>query len=150
MKIRSINDLSFGSFLTAVGGIGLWLTTELPMGSMGRMGSGFMPTVLCWIMLGIGGLLMLRSLRLDDPPPERMSWRPLLLIMASIAVFAFATPLVGLPIGIILLVLVSAGADAQTLWLQALMLATVLAAFCSTVFVKLLGIPLPLFPGIAL
>lgn len=150
MKIRSINDFAFGSFLAVAGGIGHWLTRDLPIGSMGGMGSGFMPRALCWMIIGIGALLMLRSLRLDEPRPQPISWRPLTLILLSIGLFAFATPILGLPIGAILLVLVAAAADPSTQWIQTMILAGLLALFCSIVFVRLLEIPMPLLPGFAI
>ncbi len=147
MRVRSVNDVLIGCFLILLGAWGLWLMRGAPMGTLGRMSTGFLPTVLGWLMIGNGIAVIVRAFLVAEPGPSRVHWRPLAAIMAALAVFAAATPVLGLAAGTILLVLVATAAERDARWLTAIVLAVTLAVFCSIVFVRLLGIPLPILPG---
>ncbi|MBN8534419.1 MAG: hypothetical protein J0L51_10025 [Rhizobiales bacterium] len=79
--IRSPKDLYAGLIYLGFGAAGLWFGAAYPMGSAGRMGSGYFPKVLSALMLVFGVIAILRSLRVDGAPMLAIRWKPLALIL---------------------------------------------------------------------
>ena len=47
-------DVLAGLLFIAVAVIGLWASRDYPIGTATRMGTGYVPRLLCWILLGLG------------------------------------------------------------------------------------------------
>ena len=146
MRIRSPNDLFVGAFLIAVAVIALWLTSNLRLGAATRMGPGYMPVALCWILLMLGAAIGVRGFVTQGEPTERWAPRPLLFICAGIACFALTIERFGLVVAVVAAVLVGSLADPLSRRLETGLLAAGLAAFCSAIFVKALGLPMQIWP----
>ncbi len=146
VRLRSANDVCAGVFLIVVALIGEWAAAELRVGTAVRMGPGYFPQLLGWVLLGFGVLLVLRGLLVEGPPAERWALRPLVLIPASIAAFGYALERFGLVAAVLALVVVAriGGRDGRPL--ETALLGIGLAAFCVVVFVKLLGMAPPVWP----
>lgn len=125
-----------------------WSAFAYPLGTPSRMGPGFFPFWL-GILLALTGLFIL--LRLLKPGERisiaRASLRPLGWIFAAIALFILTLDSLGLVIAVLLLVLVSGQARRGTSLKQSLVLGGVAALFSSLVFVKGLGLIMPLWPS---
>lgn len=79
-----------GLLFAAIGLSALLMSRSYPAGSALSMGPGYFPTIVSSLMLGLGVLLFLRGLRAPaDDAPIAVAWRPLALITAAIAGFAF-------------------------------------------------------------
>jgi len=117
----------------------------LRFGTAMRMGPGYMPVLLAWIVCGFGVALCGRALVLAAPPPGAFAWRPTLCVGGAIAAFS-AIERIGMVGAIVALVLLACAADRETRWREAAPLAGVLAAFSALLFAKALGLPLPLWP----
>lgn len=74
-------------------------------------------------------------------------WRPLVAILASIALFAALFSTLGLVAACIGCVLVAGTATAPVRWAQLFLLGPVLAGFSALLFVKGLGLPFRLWPS---
>jgi hypothetical protein len=74
------------------------------------------------------------------------AWRPLVMILASIALFAVLFSTLGLIAACIGTVLVAGAATAPVRWRQLLLCGAVVAAFSALLFVKGLGLPFRLWP----
>ena len=78
-------DVLTGVLFIAFAALGLWLSRNYPMGTTLRMGTGYVPRLLCWVLLGLGGLITLQGLlaRVDDNE-ARVSvagaWRPFVFV----------------------------------------------------------------------
>jgi hypothetical protein len=145
MRLRSVNDVLAGGFLILVALVGEWAAAELRVGTAVRMGPGYFPQALGWILLGFGVLLTLRGLLVEEPA-EPWALRPLLLIPASVAAFGYALERFGLVAAVLALVVVAriGGRDGRPL--ETVLLGAGLAAFCVVVFVRLLGMAPPVWP----
>lgn len=146
MRIKSQTDFWCGILFVLVGVAFVVLAHEYPMGSSERMGPGYFPTIL-------GGLLALMGLSLGIPALARpgpelpgIRWRPLILVLAAIAVFGLLVRDFGLAIAVAAVVIVGGLADPTLPWRQALALALFLAVFSLVIFIVLLGLPLPMWP----
>ncbi len=114
--MRQVNqrDLIAGALLTGFGVfIALYSAEHYPVGDARRMGSGYFPLLQGWILAGLGGLIMLSSLRrsrlLRMPAP--IHWRSLLAILAAVLVFSLLVNKLGLIPAAIALALVAAFAE---------------------------------------
>lgn len=146
MRLRNATDFCVGAMLIATAAVAYWLAADLRTGTAVRMGPGYFPQTLCWIVLGFGVALAVRGLAVEGPPAERWALRPLLLAPAAVALFGFALERLGLVAAVLAIVVVSrlGGQDGRPL--ETALLAAGMAAFCVVVFVKLLGMTLPVWP----
>jgi hypothetical protein len=141
---RNSSDFWAGIIYIAFGLTALLAARDYGIGSALRMGPGYFPTMLAWLLTGIGVVSAIRGLRGRGEPVTKLSWRGVLFIAGPIVLFAFILRGAGLLIALPLLIITSAHASAHFNWLRTLLLAAGLTAFCSLVFIKGLGIPMPL------
>ena len=143
-------DVLSGLLFIALAAIGLWISRDYPVGTALRMGTGYVPRLLCWILLGLGVLVMLQGLRdrsrggqLDETPPV---WRSIVFITASLLVFAFAIQPLGVVIAIALLTLVGSFAGREGRPLEIASTTVMLIAITLVIFVWGVGLPIPVWP----
>ncbi|MGB8290307.1 tripartite tricarboxylate transporter TctB family protein [Rhizobium ruizarguesonis] len=145
MRITNPKDFWAGTLYVVFGVGAVLIARSYPFGSATRMGPGYFPIILGVILALLGLLSLLRAFRSDGEPVGSMAWKPLLAITGGTALFAFLLPRAGLPLALAVLILMSAAISENFKfgWRPALALMA-LIAFCVIVFVKLLGVPLPL------
>ena len=56
-------DVLAGLLFIGVAILGLWLSRDYPIGTALRMGTGYVPRLLCWILLGLGAVVLVQGLR---------------------------------------------------------------------------------------
>lgn len=145
-KVRAPKDLFAGLLFTCVGALGVFIASGYAFGSALRMGPGFFPTMLSWGLIGLGAIIALRAFVIDGEAVQRIGWRPLILVLASIVIFALLVTRAGLVLATIATVLVGGFAAREAGRIELVLLGLVLAAFCALVFVYGLGQPLDLWP----
>jgi len=107
------------------------------------MGPGYFPTVLGVLLLALGAISVIRSFIVAGTPIGAFSFKGLALVSVSVLMFGFIVRGAGLAVALPLLVIISAGASARFRWWPTLFTAAGLTIFCVLVFLKGLGIPLP-------
>src|SRR3954451_15556402 len=55
-------DVLAGLLFVGVALLGLWLSRDYPIGTALRMGTGYVPRLLCWILLGLGAIVLVQGL----------------------------------------------------------------------------------------
>jgi hypothetical protein len=113
-----------------------------------RMGSGDFPTVLGAILVLFGVFLMARGARSAERAPLTWGWKPLACIAASMVLFGFLLPRLGLVPALVALSFTSALGGREFRFGEVLVLTTIMTAFAVGVFVYLLKLPSQLFPGV--
>jgi hypothetical protein len=141
IRVKNPQDFWAGILFVVFGGAALWIGRVYAFGTLSKMGPGYLPTVLCWALLGIGGVLIARALAIGGPPIERSKLKPQLFILAAIVVFALAIERLGLAPAVVLVAVTAALASHDLRWIEAIALAVALAALCVVLFVHLLGQP---------
>lgn len=136
-----------GVCLIALALLGLWLNRNLKIGTAVQMGPGYLPLAVCILLAIVGVVLAAGTFCHADEDLEGAKTQPIVFVLGSIAFFAGAVETAGLVIAIAGLVLIGAGADRDTNWGQAVLIAALLSAFCAIVFVELLGLPIQLWPS---
>jgi hypothetical protein len=129
----------------AWGAFTLWVGAEYPLGRAGRIGPGYMPRLLGLTLAGIGILLALRSWWTRDAVDTHIAWRPATLVLGSVVIFALVFESFGLVPAILASVAVANFAVPDNGWTSAIALGAALSAFSWALFVKALGLPIPVF-----
>jgi len=65
-------DVLSGLLFIAVAALGLWISRDYAVGTALRMGTGYVPRLLCWMLMGLGAIVLVQGLR-DKAPPVRPS-----------------------------------------------------------------------------
>ncbi len=144
-RILSPKDFWTGLIYIAFGGAAGWIGSAYNMGTAGRMGPGYFPKVLAGMLIVLGLISLGRSFVSKGEPISRIAFKPLVLVLLACASFGFLVNRAGLIVALAALVLVSAAGSREfKLDWMALGGLVLLITFCSLVFVKGLGIPMPL------
>lgn len=146
MKIRAEKDFWAGVLYILLAAAFLWFGRDYKMGAASRMGPGYFPLTLGWILLGFGVISTARSFFADGSAIGGIAWKKMAIITAAILAFALLLPKLGLIFALPALVGLSALASEQSEFgLKALLVLLGLTVFCVVVFVKGLGVPMPIF-----
>ena len=142
--IRSPKDFWAGLIYIAFGLGAILIARDYAMGSALKMGPAYFPTILGGLLAVIGALSLVRAFWQDGAPVARFALRGLALVVGSVVVFGALVRGAGLVVALPLLVLISSYASVKFRLTSALALAVALTVFCALVFLKGLGVPLPL------
>jgi hypothetical protein len=145
IRVKAPQDLGAGLLFMFIGIAGVYFGKDLTYGSAVRMGPGFFPIWLSWIIIGIGTFLAVRSVVLEGDRIEPIQVRPLAGVIAAILVFGLLISAFGAPLSIIVLVFFAAFARPQPALFETLLLSIGLAIFAVIAFIYALGQPLPLW-----
>ncbi|MCC7273321.1 MAG: tripartite tricarboxylate transporter TctB family protein [Alphaproteobacteria bacterium] len=138
-------DVWAGLLLAAFGVAGLALGADLPLGSAGRMGPGYFPRGLSFVLIVFGAIVALRALAPGSEAVERMRLRPLLGIVAGGVAFAWLIDEGGILLASVAAIAGGGLADRESRWGEVAVLAVISAGFCAAVFVWALRLPIPLW-----
>lgn len=146
--VKNPKDVIAGLLLMVTAAIFALLTADLPMGSAIRMGPGYFPLVLAGLLGLLGLIVLVTGLRYpDEGTPVHLAalpWRALILVTLSVFVFGLGIRPLGLGPSIGLAVFISALASHRFHLGTALILTALMVAFAWAVFIKGLGLPLPM------
>ena len=140
-------DVLAGLLFIAVAAVGLWASHDYPIGTTTRMGTGYVPRMLCWILLGLGATVFVQGLRGGGSLERgRPIWRAMIFAPLSLLVFAELIAPFGVVIATVCLVAVGALASRDSRPLEVAAAAVLLAALTVTIFVWGVGLPIPVWP----
>lgn len=142
-------DVLSGLMFMGFAVLGLYLSRNYPMGTAVRMGTGYVPRLLCWMLLVLGAVILFQGLRaadrLREDEPARLI-RVALLVPSSLLAFALTINRFGVVVATFLLVGIGslAGRDLRA-W-EVAAVAVVLTALTIGIFVWGLGLAIPIWP----
>ena len=150
MKIKSQQDFWSGLMFLVIGALFAWgAIANYSFGSSARPGPGYFPFGLGVILALLGAFILFEALTIeteDGEPVGDIAWKPLLVILGSVALFGLMLPLVGMFISLPVLVILSSWASQEFTWRGTLASAVFLTVFSWLVFIKGLGLTIPLLP----
>ena len=147
MTTRTLHTKDFwaGALYIAFGAAAMWIGRDYNFGTASRMGSGYFPMVLGGILVAIGVLSVLRAFIRPGDVVDALYLKPLLLIIGATVLFGLVLRQAGFVIALLALALISAMASQNfRLEVRAVAGLLLLIGLCALVFVKGLGLPLPL------
>ena len=145
MKHRDIQDIVGGLALSALGVfVALYAQQHYDFGTPARMGPGFFPTILGWLLAGIGALVALPAFFRAGTAPS-VEWRTGAIVLGSVLLFAFTLKSLGLVVATALSVFAASLADREITWLGRVLVAVGVTVVTVLIFVTGLGMILPLW-----
>lgn len=116
------------------------------LGEGAQAGPGFFPVILS-VMTGVfGALTIFLGIRnREHETPEPVSWRAIVLICASLALFAAAARILGLVPIVFVCTILAALASTRNSILAAVIIGVAMSALCYLIFAVGLSISLPTF-----
>ena len=145
VRVKNPQDFWAGLLFLVIGLLAVYFGRNYAFGAATKMGPGYLPTVLSWMMAGLGAFLSIRALLESGPEIEGSLWRPQIFIVAAIVIFGLLIERLGLAPSVVVVTVVAALASREMRWIETLILATGLAVLCVLLFVKVLGQPLTIF-----
>ena len=157
-KVRAPRDFYGGLALIALAIIAIWTSGDLPGTHGFAFGPGTAPRLFAGLLAVVGALVALSGLFVDGPPLESYAVRgPAWVILA---ILAFAGMIRGISLGPVTIpplglvpstftaFLVSIFGSTEMRWVESLIAAVAMTAFCVGLFVYLLQLPFQLWPWV--
>lgn len=142
--IRHPKDFWTGIIFLFFGLAAVIIGRDYAMGTAGKMGPAYFPTILGSLLALIGVIAVIRSFVRTGEAVGKFYIREIILILSAVLLFGFLMRGAGLIPAVVVLIMFSAYASPKFHWGSSLLLAGGLAAFSALVFVKLLGLPMPM------
>jgi putative tricarboxylic transport membrane protein len=150
-ELLTRKDVLAGLMFIGIAALGLWLSRNYPIGTALRMGTGYVPRLLCWVLLGLGACILFSGLR---QAPSRyatagggsINWRPVVFVTASLVLFGLTLEGLGLVVAILLLIGVGAFASRSLRPFETLVAAVILIGLSWAIFIVGLGLTIPVWP----
>lgn len=142
--IRNPKEFWSGVMFVIFGLSAVIIGRDYTMGSAGRMGPGYFPTILGTLLALLGLIAVVRSFVASGEALEKFAVKETFLVLLGVLLFGLLLRGAGLVVSVLLLVMVSAYASSKFEWKSSLLLAVGAAIFCAVVFVLGLGVPMPI------
>ena len=149
MKIKSQRDFWSGLMFLVVGVVFAVGAGNYSLGTSARPGPGYFPLMLSVIMAIIGAIVLFKSLTIETEggdPVGHIAWKPLLVIVGAITIFAILLPRLGMIATIPILIVVTSLAGDEFHWKGVVANAVILTFGSWVIFIWGLKLTIPLWP----
>jgi len=150
MKIKSQRDFWSGLMFVITGVVFAWGATNYNFGASARPGPGYFPFGLGLLMALLGAVVLFKALTIeteDGEPIGKIAWKPLVTIVAAIAVFGVALPRLGMAVSLPILVVMASLAGDEFHWKDVVINCVVLTVGSWAIFILGLKLVIPLWPA---
>ena len=144
---RTNRDFWAGVFFMFVGAAAMIIARDYPFGSALRMGPGYFPIVLGGICVLFGLYVLIKGVITNEKIVGNLSLRALVVLPAATWIFGVMMETVGFIPALFVLMYTSALAGKEFKFLEVTIMAVVMTAMCTGLFIYGLGLPYPLFKG---
>ena len=145
---RNNRDFFAGLAYIGTGAAGWYMALDYPFGSALRMGPGYFPIVLSWMMIAFGIAIMMMGVKNNIKIKGNWSIRALIVLPVATAVFGWLMEEAGFIPAMLVLIPLSAASGNEFRWTEILLLTVGLTVLCTGVFIYGLGLPYPLIKGL--
>ncbi len=148
MVIRQKKDFWAGVMFLALGILFILWSREYQFGNSQRMGPGYFPTILGYLMALLGILVAIPALSSKSPVVEvdKVGWRGLVIVLVAVLLYAMLLLRLGFVVSLVVLIVLSAIASSEFSWKETLISVVVLGILSYVVFVKGLELQFPVWP----
>jgi hypothetical protein len=150
-RLHRRRDVQAGALCVVLGLAMIAEARRYPLGTLRQIGTGFYPLVLGVLLALVGALIAISSIGGPPDAPELTEppeWRGWACIVGGVTLFMLLARPGGLVVAIFSSVLVAALGDRQATLRGALTLAACMAGFGTLLFGVVLGVSLPIWPGV--
>lgn len=160
IKVRGPRDFYGGLVLILIALLAIWASSDLPGQHGFSFGPGTAPRMFAGLLAVVGAVIALNGWLVAGPPLDRFAVRGPAYVLVAILGFAGMIRGVGLdffgmhltipPLGLIpstfFAFMISIFGSTEFRWLESLLAAVAMTAFCVVLFVYLLQLPFQLWP----
>jgi putative tricarboxylic transport membrane protein len=157
LRIRAPRDFFGGVALIVLALFALWAASDLTGVSGFSFGPGTVPRLFASLLILIGAAVAIGGLLNDGPPLESYALRGPLYVVGAIVAFALLIrgariggiriPEFGLVVATFVAFMIAVMGGTKIRWLESLIAAAAMTAFCVVLFRYLLQLPFPLWPS---
>ncbi|MFO1412661.1 MAG: tripartite tricarboxylate transporter TctB family protein [Burkholderiales bacterium] len=144
--IKGPKDFWAGILFIALGIFAIVVGSNYTLGTAARMGPGYFPRILGILLIGLGALIAFNGLRVPGESIPPFKWRPTLVVLGSVVIYGIIIQNLGVAISTVFLIVASSAASHEFRWKEALIAGVLLSALAVLVFIKGLGLQLPIWP----
>ena len=141
-------DFLSGVMFIAFGLGALYFGRNLQMGTTVRMGPGYVPHMLAYIMMSLGGIITVVALVTQGERTEAPKWKPITMVTVGIICFAALFERAGLLPALVALVLIASLGGEEFKLTEVLGNMVALAVLCVLVFKVGLGMNISIITGV--
>jgi Tripartite tricarboxylate transporter TctB family len=138
--------LASGLLIATIGLAGLFASWPLERGTSFRMGPGYLPALLSWLILGSGILMLVIATLKGRTVWPHAPVKPLVMVSLGLAFFGLTIETFGIVVATAGMVILSGAAAEKPRWGETLLLAAGLGVGCALLFVTLLGLVIKITP----
>ena len=140
MNTKLLWAVSGGAAVTVIGTVIALISASYPVGTLGRMGPGYLPLVIGILLIALGPLIVIGDLRASNLEEETISLRPFVAVFAGMVAWAELAPRFGLVPATVVLVILVAFAQEKPKPLMTAVTAVVLSFLGVAIFVWGIGV----------
>jgi Tripartite tricarboxylate transporter TctB family len=152
MKIKSQKDFWSGLMFMLVGLGFAWGALSYSFGSSARPGPAYFPFGLGLLLAGLGAVELFKALMIETEGGDLIGpWpiKQLVLILAAVVIFGALIPKIGMAVALPMLIGISSLASGEFRWKEVLANIVILTVGSWAIFIKGLGLTIPLWPVFA-
>ena len=101
MRLKLGEDFVTALLFIAIGLAALYIGSDYPLGTPQRPGTGALPRILSWCLIGTGGILAVRSFLSGDTEISNINWRPLIWVTLSVVAFGYTVDRLGMVLAMV-------------------------------------------------
>ena len=127
-----------------------WGATSYNIGTGARMGPGYFPLILGILLAVIGLVITFKATTTETADGDKIgkwAWKPLSMITATVAIFGWTLPHIGMVIALPILVVVASLAGDEFHWKDALINSVILTVGSWLIFIVGLKLTIPVWPA---
>ncbi|KQP48659.1 tripartite tricarboxylate transporter TctB family protein [Pseudorhodoferax sp. Leaf274] len=139
-------DFLAGLFVLVLGLACLAAVGDLEIGNATEMGPGYVPRALAWMLIAAGTGMAIAGARRVAAEPVAIVLRPVLVLSLAVLLFGAMVDRLGIVLAVIVSTAVASLASSISRQRETPLVCAVLAALAALVFVKGLGLAIPIWP----
>ena len=148
VKLLASKDLWSGLMFAGFGGLALGMGSNLAIGTAIRMGPGYVPRMLSYILIALGVAIIVRAVVASGEPVERFRWKPITMITIGVVAFALLFERAGLAPALVALIFLSALGGEEFKAVETALSCVVLTILCIVIFKLGLGMNISIIQGV--
>lgn len=141
-------DFWSGLMFIGFGVLALTMGGKLAIGTAVRMGPGYVPRMLSYILIGLGIAILVRVIIAPGEAIERLRWKPITMITIGIVIFALLFERAGLAPALVALVFLAALGGEEFKLVETILACLVLTTLCIVIFKLGLSMNISIIQGV--
>jgi Tripartite tricarboxylate transporter TctB family len=146
IRIKSSQDFATGLLFLIIGIGAYYIGSSYSMGIAQRPGTGVLPRILAWCLIGSGVLMWIKAFTTEGEGIGKFAWRPLVMVTVAVIAFSLLIDRAGLVVAMIVSMMLAALGTHETRWREFAMFMVLMLAVGLGLFIYGLGMPIKVWP----